>query len=216
MPAVKKVKKNNHTPAYDELEKSTFWTRYSGVVVGLAAVLILGGILYWRQDSSTFNLSNISSWFTPEVTITPPLVEEGQEEIGSVVTPFEEELSSQLEAGSEIQGGVLTEPTVSVDSITLRAQKGEGVTHLARGALQGYLETQKPALSLTREHKIYIEDYLKDAMKRPLHIGDELTFSFDLIKKAIDASQNLSEAQLKNLTKYANRVPSLQAYMPAK
>jgi hypothetical protein len=82
------------------------------------------------------------------------------------------------------------------------AVKGDGVTHLARRALKSYLNDHPE--ELTNEHKIYIEDYLKDKTgSRPLEIGEEVTFSEDLIKQAIDASLELTEAQLKNLEQYS-------------
>ncbi|MBU4030594.1 hypothetical protein KJ756_00265, partial [Patescibacteria group bacterium] len=63
--------------------------------------------------------------------------------------------------------------------------------------------------NLTNEHKIYIEDYLKDQVgSRPLEVGEEITFSEDLIKEAIDASLELSPEQLKNLEKYSALVVS--------
>ena len=44
---------------------------------------------------------------------------------------------------------------------TLQAQKGEGITHLARKALSQYLELAPDKPSLSPEHKIYIEDYIR-------------------------------------------------------
>jgi len=97
------------------------------------------------------------------------------------------------------------------------AKKGQGVTHLARQALSSYLTSAKPQMSLSREQKVYIEDYLKDqATLRHLAVGQKLAFSSDSISKGIELSQKLSPAKLKNLTKYANRVPSLRAYNYAK
>ncbi len=90
------------------------------------------------------------------------------------------------------------------------AARGNGVTHLARTALANYLE-KNPDSSLTAEHKIYIEDYLrkKVGFKGRVHVGTSVEFSKDLISQAITQSKKLNEAQLKNLHKYAVRVPSL-------
>jgi len=89
------------------------------------------------------------------------------------------------------------------------AGKGDGTTHLARRALANYLEKNSDS-SLTAEHKIYIEDYLrKQAGKKKVGIGTSVEFSKDNIQKAIEKSKGLSEKQLKNLHKYAVRVPSL-------
>jgi predicted negative regulator of RcsB-dependent stress response len=90
------------------------------------------------------------------------------------------------------------------------AAKGDGTTKLARKALANYLE-KNPDSSLTKEHKIYIEDYLrKNIPTKSVKIGNSVEFSKSLIQDAISKSKNLNENQLRNLQKYAVRVPSLQ------
>ena len=89
------------------------------------------------------------------------------------------------------------------------AAKGNGSTHLARKALADYLE-KNPDAALTAEHKIYIEDYLRKAVSRKgVKVGASVEFSKDLIQNAISKSKTLNDRQLKNLHKYAVRVPSL-------
>lgn len=89
------------------------------------------------------------------------------------------------------------------------AGKGDGTTHLARRALANYLE-KNPDSSLTAEHKIFIEDYLRKQIgKKQVSMGASVEFSKDNIQKAIEKSKGLSENQLKNLHKYAVLVPSL-------
>lgn len=89
------------------------------------------------------------------------------------------------------------------------AGKGDGMTVLARRALANYLE-KNPDSSLTPEHKIYIEDFLrKNVPQKRIYSGTSAEFSKDLIQNAITKSKNLNEKQLKNLHKYAVRVPSL-------
>jgi hypothetical protein len=90
------------------------------------------------------------------------------------------------------------------------AGKGDGSTILARRALANYLE-KNPDSALTKEHKIYIEDYLRKniVQKGGVRVGTSLEFSKDLIQKAITQSKNLNARQLKNLQKYSARVPSL-------
>lgn len=87
------------------------------------------------------------------------------------------------------------------------AAKGDGSTHLARRALANYLE-KTPDSSLTGEHKVYIEDYLRKAVGSKSHmaVGASTEFSKDLIRQAIDHSKTLSAKQLNNLKKYSNRV----------
>jgi hypothetical protein len=96
------------------------------------------------------------------------------------------------------------------NSFVETAARGDGTTKLARRALANYLE-KNPDSTLTPEHKIYIEDFLRKnvAKKGSVAIGQSVEFSKDLIQKAISNSKNLNEKQLKNLHKYAVRVPSL-------
>jgi len=90
------------------------------------------------------------------------------------------------------------------------AAKGDGSTKLARRALANYLE-KNPDSSLTAEHKIYIEDYLRRQVNNGnLKIGDKREFSKDMIANAIEKSKGLNDSQLNNLQKYAQRVPELQ------
>ncbi len=87
------------------------------------------------------------------------------------------------------------------------ASRGEGLTNLARKATTNYLEKNADS-SLTFEHRIYIEDYLRKnvANQSGVKIGTNVEFSKDLIKKAIDASKTLNDSQLQNLKKYSARV----------
>ncbi len=92
-------------------------------------------------------------------------------------------------------------------SFVEQAVSGNGTTHLARRALAHYLE-KNPDSSLSVEHRIYIEDYLR---KNVHHTGVVTTktsveFSKDLIRQAIDHSKTLNEKQLQNLKKYSARV----------
>lgn len=107
-----------------------------------------------------------------------------------------------------------TEPTVASQetekSFIETASKGEGRTHLARRSLANYLE-KNPDSNLTAEHKIYIEDYLrkKAGNQGRVFVGAKIEFSKDLIQEAIGKAKQLNEKQLKNLHKYAVKVPSL-------
>jgi len=97
------------------------------------------------------------------------------------------------------------------NNIVVKANKGAGVTHLARQALKDYLnQHQDLKQSVTPEHKIYIEDYLsKKTGQVKITVGKELNFDQGLIKEAIDKSQKLTDKQLNNLHKYVLLVPSL-------
>jgi len=90
------------------------------------------------------------------------------------------------------------------------AGSGDGSTVMARRALANYLEKNQDS-TLTAEHKIYIEDYLRKNAPHTggVHIGTSIEFSKDLIQNAITKSKTLNERQIQNLHKYAVRVPSL-------
>ena len=92
------------------------------------------------------------------------------------------------------------------------AVRGDGSTHLARSALMHYLE-KTPDSSLTGAHKVYIEDYLRKQVSgnKQLAAGQSLEFSKDLIRQAIDQSKTLTDSQLKNLQKYADRVSAYRS-----
>ncbi|MBP6889352.1 MAG: hypothetical protein KBC83_02780 [Candidatus Moranbacteria bacterium] len=92
------------------------------------------------------------------------------------------------------------------DSFVETAVAGEGSTHLARRALANSLE-KDPDSSLTSEHKIYIEDYLrKHVEQKQIHAGTSIEFSKSLINEAISKSKTLNGHQLDNLKKYSARV----------
>lgn len=90
------------------------------------------------------------------------------------------------------------------------AEPGEGISHLARKALKRYLIERGQNLNLSAEHKVYIEDYLqKKTGDYWLRVGQKITFSEDLIKEAINKSQQLSQEQLENLKQYSVLISSI-------
>lgn len=92
-------------------------------------------------------------------------------------------------------------------SFVEKAERGNGSTHLARRALAHYLEKNADS-SLTVEHKVYIEDYLRKNVGFRDHVTTKtsIEFSKDLIKQGIEKSKTLNDRQLKNLKKYSARV----------
>ncbi len=89
------------------------------------------------------------------------------------------------------------------------ASRGDGATHLARRALKNYLE-KNPDSSITKEQKIYVEDYLRKRVPHGrINTGTSLEFSKTLIQEAIGKSKQLSSQQISHLKQYANRVSSL-------
>ncbi len=92
-------------------------------------------------------------------------------------------------------------------SFVEQAERGDGTTHLARRALAHYLEKNTDS-SLSAEHKVYIEDYLRKniAHDSVVRTGTSIDFSKTLIHQAIEKSKTLNDRQLQNLKKYSARV----------
>lgn len=89
----------------------------------------------------------------------------------------------------------------------ITARYGEGITHLARHALEKHLAKTGNGSELTKEHKIYIEDYLQNKTgKQKIEIGHQEIFSEDLIQEAISNANRLSEKSLENLSKYTKNI----------
>ncbi len=168
------------------------------IVSILIVVAIAGGIYsYSKRTPAPFNeqtsQKSVSGEGIEEGIVTEATDEKSAQEKTAESKPVVQEKTSQETEGSFIES----------------AGQGEGMTHLARRALANHLE-KNPDSSLTPEHKIYIEDYLrKNVPKKRIFVGTSVEFSKDLIQNAIAKSKNLNENQLKNLQKYSARVPSL-------
>lgn len=180
---------------------SEWINRYgSSVILPVIALFILaGGIyLYSNQNTNDATLSlgeDITINQGEEFSQGEEFVLSGADE--SVEEEAKESAFETIIPESRKENGAIIEKTAS----------GEGITHLARRALKNY--TKDNPENLTNEHKIYIEDYIKDSIgSRPLEVGEEITFSEDLIKEAIDASLELTPEQLNNLEKYSALVVS--------
>ena len=111
---------------------------------------------------------------------------------------------------TEVQASdsVTAEPSRETEAAFIeRAERGNGSTHLARRALAHYLEKNADS-SLSAEHKIYIEDYLRKnvSFRGSVTTKTSIEFSKDLIKQGIEKSKTLNDRQLQNLQKYSARV----------
>jgi len=88
-----------------------------------------------------------------------------------------------------------------------KAEKGEGLTHLARRVLRKHLQANLQDFEVTAEHKVYAEDYIAKKLGSGwLELGQEVEFSLELIEEAIERSADLSQQQLDNLTQYSQLV----------
>lgn len=87
------------------------------------------------------------------------------------------------------------------------AVRGDGVTHLARRAMLRYFEGSPADFEVTAEHKVWIEDFIKDRIgSQPLGLGEQVEVSKDLVREAIGTSKALTDAQLKSLERFSQLV----------
>ena len=119
-----------------------------------------------------------------------------------------ESANNEATNGNEKNGEVISSSSSDSGKVyTVTADYGEGITHLARHALVKYLEDINNGSEITKEHKIYIEDYLQNKTgSQQLEIGDQKTFSEDLIQEAISNADKLSPKSLENLSKYIKNI----------
>lgn len=168
----------------------------------LIVVAIAGGIYSYSKRSQS-------------PTVTDDTTQETQDSmLEKIVSGQDGSTDQDMKNDSATQN----RPSVSTDisketeaSFIESAQRGEGATHLARRATANYLE-KNPDSTLTREHKIFIEDYLRKNVKKTdrMNVGSSVEFQKDLIRSAIEKSKTLNEKQLQNLKKYSTRAPSLK------
>jgi len=159
----------------------------SSVVLPIVALAILaGGIYLYANQSGEESIFLTEDNSADLVDFDQEIIPSDQQNQEDTTEPIP---AAKKEAGSIIETAV----------------GGDGITHLARRALGHYLEENSQ--ELTNEHKIYIEDYLKDTTdSRPLEVEEEVSFSEDLIQEAIDASSQLSPEQLEILEQYSTLV----------
>ncbi len=163
-------------------DQKSFWQVISSprVVMAVAIILVIAGFVYLSSQNQ-------------------------KEQIGNT----EEQAQTQTaEGGASEEQEVAGETTNNDEEIfTEKAERGEGITHLARRTLQKYLES-RPELAgdLNAEQKIYIEDYLQNKTgNEGLMVGEERTFSKALIEEAIKKAKELTPKQIENLSRYVRK-----------
>jgi len=170
------------------LKSKTFQNIIFGALIAVLALASIGMIVYLQRTGRiTQLLTGLVGRIALKEETPPPAVEEVPTE------KLEEEF---------------VPPTPKV--YEKEAEKGEGITHLARKTLEEYLAETEMEINLTPEHKVFIEDYLKDKTgDRWLKPGEKISFSEELIVEAINEALKLTPEQLNNLKKYSALVPSL-------
>lgn len=190
----------------------------SSVILPIVALLILAGGIYLYasqqeqaaglpQDQNPPSATSTNGELDQDVTETNKKENKDKEDQADETNKEKQQKENQKQEDKDSQK---EEPSqkqevIKDGKIIEIAEKGEGVTHLARKAAKNYLKNKDK--KLTKEQKVYVEDYLKDKVgSRPLEVGEKVTFSKKQIQDAIDASLQLNQNQLKNLEKYSQHI----------
>lgn len=203
------------------LQKVKEWTQENlRIIVSVLIVFLIASSIYSYSkrgsevaqaptESSEIEdiLTDLSSEEANDEAEVPATEEDRAEEVATTTPETPAKGADQQVAPKQETTQQIAESRETENSFIETAQRGNGTTHLARRALAHYLEKNADS-SLTNEHKIYIEDYLRKNVSPKGHIalGTSVEFSKDLIRQAIAASKNLNDAQLKNLQKYSANV----------
>jgi hypothetical protein len=191
-------------------DKTKNWLKKnSSIILAIVIIILLGvGIYAYSKKTQTPPYS-----FEEEPTET--LETQNNEGLAEVTEgeEAEEQTQTELEIKEGEQGIIKnSEKTKETDKevIVETAQKGDGITHLARRALAKYLEKTGGDPELTKEHKIFIEDYLQNRTGNEwLNVGETRSFSIDLIKEAVQEAKKLNQQQLEKISQFAQLVPSI-------
>lgn len=150
----------------------------------------------------------------PEVTQSPTVTPLGESPVPEA-TPEGTSTASPEATASPAEGAVKPTPVPTpipeakeTDAAYIEvAARGEGVTHLARKALLRHIAAAKSDYEVTAEHKVWMEDYIKDQVGRtPLALGESVEIQKELVQNAVAEAQKLTDAQRKNLTRYSRLV----------
>ncbi|EKE25472.1 MAG: hypothetical protein ACD_5C00145G0003 [uncultured bacterium] len=168
------------------------------IVISIAIVVVIAGGIYSYSKRGEAPLAEQLAEISIEESST-------SKETDKPANITEEVANTEAKEVSTVAKSQETET-----SFVETAEAGSNLTTLSRRAAADYLEKNQDS-SLTKEHKIYIEDYLRKnvSTKDGVKVGTSVEFSKELIQKAIEKSKTLNEKQLKNLEKYSARVTSL-------
>ena len=168
-------------------EEQGFWTK-NIISIILIVFLIVSGVYAFNRD-------------TEDKTVEDK-VEEIKKE-GEEATETEETETKSEEVATDN-----TDIQKSETQITIKANTGDGVTHLARRAVAEYSKDKE--ITLSKEQKIYAETILKNKYyQQYLNLSQEVQFELSDLEDTVQNAQNLSENEIKAWSKYSHLVPSL-------
>lgn len=181
-------------------DKTIDWfKKNSSIILAFVIIFVLAGGIYA---------------YTSRNRIEPIDFEELDLTKTEIETPVEiPELNPELELETEPiipENLEIPETPAIIDSsknYVETAKTGDGITHLARKALVKYLSETNSNSGLTKEHKVYIEDYIQNKTgDRLLEAGETINFSVNLIQEAVEKSQNLTPEQLEKIAPFAKNI----------
>lgn len=180
-------------------EEKGFWTK-NIISILLIVFLIVSGVYAFNRDNDQKDKSveeKVDKIKKEEEQKTEQAKEESKD---SEVAENDKDDKAKEEMSADIQK--------TETKFTLKAQNGDGVTHLARKAIAEY--TKDKDIKLSKEQKLYAETVLKDKnYKHHLNPGQEVEFDVNSLSDTIQKAQNLSEREIKAWSKYTHLVPSL-------
>ena len=187
----------------------------------LVVFAIAGGIYSYSQRSQTPAITEETTGTPSDQTAQNPTDQNAKPTEGQ---PTTNEAAKPTTVTPEAKPATTTKPTETLKPATLvatesketetsfveTAARGDNATLLARQATANFLE-KNPDSALSKEHKIYIEDYLrKHTTYGHIRVGTSLEFSKSLIQEAIGKSKQLNDRQLAHLKKFSARAHSLR------
>jgi hypothetical protein len=216
----KKSEENEESSSDNGRENMKVWFQENlRMIVSIVIVVVIAlGIYSYskrNQVSTSPNGTSVSEQGQGKISVVGG-DNTSQNQAGQEAQPSDQQQQAQNQPAASEQAPSATPATQVAGtsketdtSFIETAARGDGSTKLARRALANYLE-KNPDTSLTAEHKIYIEDLLRRQVQDGhLKTGATREFSKDSIAKAIEKSKTLNDRQLKNLHKFAQRVPEL-------
>ena len=205
----------------DKIEK--WFLKNWKIIAAFIVVVVIGGSVYSYSQKTVIEQSKTSQSENQE---TAAKVNKGKsdEEITneeknsvekSVESPIAQTKNEKIDIETSADESNAEEKSknnkeFTEETFTEKAEQGEGITHLARKALKNYLAKEGNGLELSKEQKIYIEDYLQNETgSELLAIGEERAFSKNMIEEAVESAQKLSDEQLKKIEQFSALAPSL-------
>ncbi len=155
------------------------------------------------QRSQIFEIFN--KLFTARVGVGQE--EDGKKDLSGESTEIEESKEDVKEVDGAPEATLDSEKEGGVYRKTV--QKGEGLTHVARRAVNDYINEND--LNLSAEQRIYMEDYIQKGISpensaeregRWLEVGEVVEVSEDIIEEALEEALQLTPQEIENLHQY--------------